>query len=134
MNIVPFEPTHMKDFRVRPGHWGEEEYVVPPEEVVGEAYTLMRDGKPVFCMGRVPTDRGWHVWTLIGHAADMRTVTRVAARALSLCSDPTETLVRNGYAEGERWATYLGFKKTGPHPEFKGYDIYERSGSGQSLG
>lgn len=86
-----------------------------PYYLSGEAYTVMKDGKPKICGGGIPTTRGWYLWAILSKDAKgspMVAATKALFRAFSVYRDKTFTAAAEvGFEQGCRWLDMLGFKK-----------------------
>lgn len=70
MKTLPFHSEHLKVMDMRPYEW-EKIYPFLPQETLdywsslGHAYTLMKDGKIITCIGWIPLwDGVWEIWQI----------------------------------------------------------------------
>lgn len=110
MKIVVFDPDHVAAMgMLLPAPIGV--------YTVGEAFTGMVDGEPVFSAGRV----GNKVWALMPERSGkhMLAITRATRRLLELNGGRyLEALVEPYYYPAERWMRMLGFEFRFFDPEY----------------
>jgi len=80
----------------------------------GNAMTALIDGKPVACAGIADFEGVLVAWAVLGVDAKpaMLAATRACDAVLGKAGRDVFTMVREGFAEGERWIRLLGFERT----------------------
>lgn len=112
LNIVRYEPEHLKAIELRECHLGER-----PAEIPGPAVTFLDQGAPVAILGWVfITDRVVQVWALLSDGITRKRLSfHRAVRNLIEFGFERNNLqrmqfsVKVGYMAGWHWARSLGF-------------------------
>lgn len=130
LDIVPFEPEHLKQIAPRIQPWQEDmrAYFDRPgyAEMLtrnGEAYTMTKDGVAIACAG---VQEAWEnrgiAWALL--TLDVGPHMRALTRAVSIYTNTLakwhriEAYVDTRFPAGERWIKMLGFRIEGVMRQF----------------
>lgn len=117
--IVPLRPWHLR--LIEPQQ--EQALLAAPQlnerfgEAVlaaGQAWACV-DSEQVYAAAGFVFDEGQaKAWAILSRTAGARmvTITRAARRIIGSQAKPVQALVRDGFAEGEKWAAMLGFERS----------------------
>lgn len=115
MIIVPFDPAHLRGFVPQPAQ--AEDFAwqpAAPAAELGEAYTVIQEGRAICCAGIMPIWPGRaYSWALLAADAGpyMLGLTREVRRVVGASPHARiEMYVDPGHKASIRWACMLGFE------------------------
>lgn len=124
VNVVPFEPSHLDDFKFQKMQAYLSSQITPELAVniarEGEAFTAESEDKILACAGIFPMWQGRYIaWAYISRYAirHMVGVHRAVLSFLDNCSaSRVEATVDEGFEAGHKWMKMLGFSLETPFP------------------
>ena len=131
--MVPFEAWHLKwvDFNsVALGNVSNSKYTIEEQalalEVQGDAFTALRKGKVVACVGIIPLWTGvCELWMYLGKEtfSEKRKALRIMKEFLDNLTTGhkmhrLQSVVLEDFKEGRRFAKFFGFKEEGTMKNF----------------